>query len=131
MRTSKDPRAACDVDDSPARTWSERWAACAGQAEQTAVLLAEAAQQAAEARLMQRLPQAAFDVAMSLVEHAALPEDLQPYFPVIFSGRGDLDNRWATHVLEDGTKQCRGHSVLRLRGRRRVCIGVTRGWCRS
>ena len=81
------------------------------------MILAEAAQQRAETRaLMQRAPQAVFDVAMGLAEHDALPKELQPYFPVIFSGRGNLDNLWETGLCAHGSKHCHGTSILRLPG---------------
>ena len=118
LRSSKPQRTTGGAgDDAQQPTWSERWDACAGQPERHAVILAEAAQQHAETRaLMQRAPQAVFDVAMGLAEHDALPKELQPYFPVIFSGRGNLDNLWETGLCAHGSKHCHGTSILRLPG---------------
>ena len=97
------------------QTWCHKWATTADLPDERKAIITQAVQEYDKVlALMQTTPAAVFDLAMSLTAHAALPTELQPFFPVIFSGLGDLDQQWATQLREDGSKSCQGHSILRL-----------------
>lgn len=63
---------------------------------------------------MKTRPDQALSLALSFSEHAALPDELKPFFAKPFSAAASIDQLWAVSELPDGTRHCESRNSISI-----------------
>lgn len=99
------------------RDWAAAWQRSADDSGEREALLSRLRTRRERMRdLMVEDPAAFMDGAVSLVEYAALPEEVKPFFEAPYSAVGSMDLLWETSLGPDGERRCFHRNRLQAEG---------------